>query len=163
MNNLSGKFLDLLEPPALIVGVGNLLKGDDAAGIMLMERLKGVITAPFLDCGVAPENYLEKIVSIAPHTVIILDAVDLDQTPGTIRIMKAGEIAQGGISTHSLSLRMFFDYLNTRLEAINIFLLGIQPQSVALGEGLSEKVNTAIDLFVEELKHHKNRPEVTNA
>ena len=163
MNLPSEKFLDLLKPPVLIVGVGNLLKSDDAAGIVLLERLKGVVRAQFLDCGVAPENYLEKIVSIAPNTVIILDAVDLDQPPGTIRIMKAGEIARGGISTHYLSLRMFVDYLNNRLEAVNIFLLGIQPQSVALGEGLSDKVNTAIDRLVEELKHHKKRPEVTNA
>ena len=128
-----------------------------------MERLKKAINAQFLDCGVAPENYLEKIVDIAPQTVIILDAVDLDQPPGTIRIMNAEKIAQGGISTHSLSIRMFVDYLNKRLEAIKCFILGIQPLSVALGEGLSEKVNTSISLFVEELKHHNNRPELTNA
>jgi len=163
VKNPSSKFLELLKSGTLIVGVGNPLRGDDGAGIVLMQRLKGIVTAEFLDCGVAPENYLEKIAGIAPRTVVILDAVDLKQPPGTIRLINAEAIARGGISTHSISLRMFTDYLNQRLEEVAIFVLGIQPLSVTLGEGLSDEVERSIDLFVKQMHHHKNRPEASNA
>ncbi len=159
MNDLTQQFLELLNPKtssepsrsALIIGVGNTLKGDDGAGIALLHQLKGKVDAEFLECGVAPENFLEKIVNLDPRILIVIDAVDFHKAPGTIRIVKAEELGEGGISTHSLSPGLFIDYLETRLKGLRVFVLGIQPTSCSLGDGLSSDVTEAIDHFAKSL------------
>ena len=54
-----------------IVGIGNRMKGDDAAGPMLIDLLDGRTKATCIDAGVAPENYLEKIVAAKPDVVLL--------------------------------------------------------------------------------------------
>ncbi len=159
MSPVSKQFLELLknEPhpesdkKTLVIGIGNALKGDDGAGVVLLECLRGKVDADLLNCGVAPENYLEKIAGIAPCRLIIIDAADFGRVPGTMRIFRARELAEGGISTHSLSPGIFIEYLETKIEGIEVFVLGIQPGSCGLEEELSEKVSGAIDAFLKSL------------
>ncbi len=151
MSNLSREFLELLRQKTLIIGIGNALKGDDGVGIVLLDRLKGKVNAEFLDCGIAPENFLEKIAVASPETLIIIDAVDLGEAPGTMRIIKAVDIEEGGISTHSLSPRIFIEYIETRLKGTSTSILAIQPGNCNLGEGLSREVSEAIDNFLNSL------------
>ena len=151
MSNLSREFLELLRQKTLIIGIGNALKGDDSVGIVLLDRLKCKVDAEFLDCGIAPENFLEKIAVAFPETLIIIDAVDLGEAPGTMRIIKAVDIEEGGISTHSLSPRIFIEYIETRLKGTSTFILAIQPGNCNLGKGLSREVGEAIDNFLNSL------------
>lgn len=127
-----------------ILGVGNRMKGDDGAGPVLIGRLSGRVSAECVDAGVAPENYLEKIVRMKPDTILVVDAMDFGGVPGEIRIFEPENIVGGGISTHALSLQMVCDYLKARIP-VRIFLLGIQPETAAFGVGLSSEVVTSID------------------
>jgi hydrogenase 3 maturation protease len=159
LNDLAQRFLELLNPETsseasrspLIISVGNVLKGDDGVGVALLNRLKDKVDAEFLDCGIAPENFLEKIVSLHPRILVVIDAVDFREAPGSMRIVRAEELAEGGLSTHSLSPSLFIEYLETRLKGLRVFVLGIQPGNCTLGESLSSEIVEALDHFMESL------------
>jgi len=134
-----------LKGKVLIAGVGNTLRGDDGAGVELIWRLQGKIKAELLECGEAPENYLGTIISMKPDTIVIVDAVELGQPPGTVSIIDIEDVEDLGIpSTHSISLKVLMNYLKTGTGA-DIFLLGIQPASIELEERISKEVSEALD------------------
>lgn len=131
----------------LVAGVGNRLRGDDGAGPRVIDAIKekGV---QCLDCGVAPENYLEKIVSANPEIVLIVDAVSFEGRAGEMRLFESDQIQAAGLSTHALSLQMVCEYLNARLP-VRIFLLAIQPEQIQLGATPSVAVGDAITSLAE--------------
>ena len=63
----------------VICGIGNDIRGDDAFGVIVAERLKGMIEDPnvlIINCGEVPENYTGKIKDFEPDLVVFVDAVD---------------------------------------------------------------------------------------
>lgn len=135
---------DILKDKVVILGIGNPLKGDDGFGPALVERLQGKITAVCLDAGTAPESYAGKIVKADPDTVLLVDAVHLDRAPGTWEILEKAEILKSGFTTHDISPRMFMDYLDNQIRA-DIYMLGVQPQTLALGGEMSEEVHKTLE------------------
>jgi hydrogenase maturation protease len=139
---LDSQVRDLLGGTTLVVGVGNRMRGDDGAGPAAVDALAacGVRT---LDCGVAPENYLEKIVALNPAVVLFVDAVNFGGTSGDMRLFGPDQIPHAGLSTHALSLQMVCEYLTARIPA-RILLLGIQPGAITLNTGLSRTARMAV-------------------
>jgi len=135
----------------LILGVGNTVRGDDGVGSLLVQKLTGRVEACCIDAGIAPENFLEKIVRKKPDTVLIVDAADFGGSPGEIRLLELDQLASGGLSTHALSLQMACTYLKLRLP-VEVYLLAIQPGQTN-SEDLSGPVRAALDrltaLFLE--------------
>lgn len=129
---------------AVIVGIGNPLRGDDGFGPALIERLQGRIGATCIDAGSAPENYAGRIVKEQPDTILLVDVAHLDLAPGQYRILRPAEILQCGITTHDMSCRMLIEFLDSQTRA-DIFMLGIQPQAMSLGEGMSKRLTEALD------------------
>jgi hydrogenase 3 maturation protease len=144
MEDVSDGLRAILTPATVIVGVGNRLRGDDAAGVALVDRIAGRVRLACIDAGVAPENCLGKIVSLSPDTVLLVDAADFGGSAGEARVVGPADLAAGGISTHGLSLSMVSEYLRARTGA-RIFVVAIQPGVIALGEeGLSPAVAAAV-------------------
>lgn len=144
MTHLADVFKQNRNGKVCVVGIGNRLKGDDAAGPELIDRLAGHGRLHCLDAGVAPENYLEKIVQAAPNTIVLVDAMDFGGVAGDYRLFPADQITGGGLSSHALSLRMACDYLHQRIPA-SIFILGIQPAQVKMNQPLSAVVRAGIE------------------
>jgi hydrogenase 3 maturation protease len=144
MDTIGVQLAGLLGTGTLILGVGNRMRGDDGAGPLLVDLLRdrGLVRA--VDCGVAPENYVEKVVRMAPETVLVVDAVDFGVPPGEARLIAPEQISEGGLSTHAGSLKLVCDYLHARL-TVRIFLLGIQPERVSLGDGVGERVRRTVE------------------
>lgn len=130
----------------LILGIGNRMRGDDGAGSFLIEHIQDKIGALCMDVGITPENFLEKIVKAKPDTLFIVDAIDFQGAPGEIRVFTSDQIFSGTISTHALSLRMIIDYLKGRM-TVRVFLIGIQPQSLAFNGKISQSVSASIDFL----------------
>jgi hydrogenase 3 maturation protease len=139
-----------LQGTVCVVGIGNRLKGDDAAGPELIDRIAGRSRFHCLDTGVAPENYLEKIVRLEPDTILLVDAMDFGGGAGESRLFAADQITGGSLSSHALSLRMTCDYLQQRIAA-RIFILGIQPAQVRMHTPLSAVVRAAVEQLAAEL------------
>ena len=136
-------FKSFLKGKVVIVGIGHPLRGDDALGPSLVKRLEGHLDALCIDAGSAPENYLGKIIKAAPDVVLFIDAVDLNKEPGFYQILEQEEILKAGFTTHDLSPRMLIEYLTKETKA-RIYLLGIQPKDIELGQGLSAPVQKAL-------------------
>ena len=133
-----------------IVGIGNTLRSDDAAGILIARTLKKTRAFPepkpilIMDAGHAPENATGELRSFAPDTVLLIDAVDMGEAPGTIRWVEMDEIEGMSASTHSLPLSMLASYLNWELKC-DVNLLGIQLKTNDVGEIVSPEVLRAVD------------------
>ena len=134
----------------LVVTVGNGMMGDDAAGPLLAEKLKH---APLdgwemLNGGSAPENSLFLIREMAPEQVLIVDAADMDLTPGEIRLIGDDRIEDPFfMTTHSLPLTYLMQALREFVPKVD--LIGIQPELVAFGYPVSDRVKLAVDRVYE--------------
>jgi len=127
----------------VIVCIGNILKGDDGTGPVLYEKLKGKISCDIIDAGTVPENYIQTIVKKNPGNVLVIDSVDFGGVSGEIKIFKDDNVPEIAISTHVLSPKLFFDAVKSQCQA-DIFLVGIQPESTALNQKLSDSVNKSV-------------------
>lgn len=128
----------------VIVGIGNILKGDDGAGPLVCEQLKRAnICAEVIDAGTVPENYIQQIIKKAPRILLVIDAIDFAAPPGTIRIFEPEQLSSHVISTHSLSPRLFVDMV-CRDISIDVYFVGIQPAQIQLGQSISQQVSPAI-------------------
>ncbi|KPJ86535.1 MAG: hypothetical protein AMS17_12125 [Spirochaetes bacterium DG_61] len=143
MKSHENPFTPILKGKILIFGIGNILRGDDGLGPMLIENLKGKVRALCLDGGSAPENFLGKIINERPDTILIIDALHMGERPGEFKIIKPGELQGTGFTTHTIPLRILIEYLKSELES-NIFILGVQPSSVQMGLPLSDAVEHTI-------------------
>lgn len=137
-----------LKGKIVLLGVGNRIRGDDAAGPQLIEILKKRLLDTgkeifLFDGGELPEDYLVPIANLKPNLVIIVDVVDFGSRPGSIKLFPIRQIPQGSFSTHRLSLRFLGSYLEKETQA-KIYLLGIQPKSIKLGEKLSLEVKKTL-------------------
>jgi len=137
-------FKNILKGKVVIVGIGNTIKGDDAFGPAFIEKVTGKVKAACIDAGSAPENYTGVIAKENPDTVLLVDAADLNLAPGEYRILKPDEILKSGFTTHDMSPAMFIEYLTGRTKA-DIYMLGVQPETISLGDEMSDAVKKTLD------------------
>ena len=147
---MKNKVKDILKGKIVIVGIGNILRGDDALGPLLIERLKDNVDAVCIDAGSAPENYVGKIAKLKPDTVLIIDAVHLGLKPGEYEILKKKDINENSFTTHNLSPTMFIEYLEKEISA-EVYVLGVQPEDISFGKNISanaEKTLTELSQLI---------------
>lgn len=141
---------DKIKGKVSIVGIGNIIRGDDGLGPKFIEVMKSKPhRAELFDCGTAPENYIFPILSTSCDTIVLIDAADMGIAPGGIRIFALDEIANVSFSTHNPSPRLFTDLLKTGKDDLNIFVISIQPKTTALGAPVSEEVLRGIDILAD--------------
>jgi len=138
-----------LKGKVLILGVGNLLRGDDGAGPYLIEQLNGKINADLLDCGEVPENFLGKIVGLQADTILIIETVHLGSSPGAVAIIEPDDFdcSTSGY-THHASLRLVMNYLKIETGA-EVFVLGIQPKKTEFGMEISNEVKKTLSILTD--------------
>ena len=144
MNN---SFKDLFRGRTVFVGIGNELRSDDGIGPLVIERLRDRIDCPCINAGQVPENSFGVIVKEQPDTVVIIDAVQLFMKPGAYQLLTEEDILKTGFSTHTLSPAVFMQYLREASDA-DVYLLGVQPRSTELGQGLTALLEDSIDELV---------------
>lgn len=136
-----------LRPGFVLLGVGSRMRSDDGAGSIVAERLARSGLKNAFDCGGVPENYLGRVEKLQPSDVLFVDAVDFGAPPGTAALFGGRTFRVQSLSTHSAGLSPIVDFLAQACDAL-CYVLAIQPQSVAEGEGLSEPVQRAVEAIV---------------
>lgn len=147
--HLTNELSDYDRERIVFVGLGNEFRGDDGAGIELVEKLKSkkeFIGSHFIVAGRNPENHLQSILNYFPRVVVFIDAAHSNSKPGEIKIFTNEELEQTDFSTHAFSIKMIKDYLLNNQQMEFIFI-GIQPLSTNFNEGLSQTVKTKLDDF----------------
>lgn len=160
-NSLTKKLRSLSQPDrstrVAIVGIGNELRGDDAAGVRVARTLQSTAGADrdppllIIDAGAAPENFTGLLRRFDPDLVLLIDAAQMNEAPGSIRWIAWQETSGLSASTHTLPLYMLSQYLVTEL-ACDVALIGIQPQGNEFGASLSLEVQQAVDEIVQTLE-----------
>jgi len=138
----------------VVLGIGNILKGDDGIGIYIVEKVnKYLKEAKFteaksevivIDCGTTPENYTSVIRKHNPDTLILVDAADMGLSPGLYRIIPPERIEVMHFSTHIMPLSVFISYVSEFCG--EVVLIGIQPDKMEVGTVLSSKVQRSGDM-----------------
>jgi hydrogenase 3 maturation protease len=124
---------------AVVMGVGQALRGDDGFGPAAAGLLAGRSAAPVIDAGGAPENFTGAVRRHRPELLLVLDAADFGGAPGELRLLGPEELAGGGPSTHAGSLRTLFDYLRAECGA-EALVLAAQAGRLEFGAEMSPAV-----------------------
>jgi len=143
----------------IVLCIGNDMRGDDAAGSIVAERLnQEILNCPenysdilVVNAGTVPENYTGLIRSESPSHIIFVDAVEMGQDPGTLRLVYGDEIANYSISTHAMPLSFMIKYLKSFSDA-EVILVGIQPKSIDMFENVSEELMDGIEHLIVDLQ-----------
>ena len=140
-----------LKGDVVLVGVGNPLRGDDAAGCLVAEGLDGTPGLKVIHAEDVPECYFGKILACEPDVVVLVDAVDLGQPVGSIAMLGKDELVTYEPSTHRVPLALTAELIQGATGA-DVFVLGIQPLQVELGAGVSPSVARAVASLVETIR-----------
>jgi hydrogenase maturation protease len=136
-----------------VLGLGNLMRVDDAVGMMALRALA--------ESGLVRENALGEIAFVEGGTLgldlmyaltgvthlLALDAVDVGAEPGTLVRFEKHELGEipSGKSVHLLG---FSDLMGVMKlmgdEPEEIVLLGVQPKRIDWGTELTEEVQRAM-------------------
>lgn len=136
------------DPRVAVLGVGNLLRSDDAAGVLaaraLSRRAAQADRLLIVEAGQAPESQTARLRSFAPSVVLLVDAADMGREPGCVAWISEDEIDGMSASTHSLPLSMLAKFLTLDL-GCPVHLLGIQAASNEVGETVCAEVLRAVE------------------
>lgn len=151
----AGLFCAPATAPALVLGIGNLLLGDEGAGIRVVEELGARYTMPpeveAIDGGTMGLELLPYLTG--RRLLLIVDAVSTGAPPGTVVQMELTDPSgffRGKISPHQigiaevLSVAAFTNELPER-----IMLIGVVPKEMATGLALSPEIAARIGVMAE--------------
>ncbi len=140
----SGRDLDSFQGKKVtIIGIGNLLLGDEGVGVHVAQRLAEIIHSDdiqVIDAGTSPDIFG----LVDAQKVIVVDAAKAGGVPGTIYRFELGELnlnSEHPLSLHEVSLLdglRVWSFLNRRPESVVV--IGIEPSTVDFGLGLSPQV-----------------------
>lgn len=142
---LSGSFSDVH-----LVGVGNTLRGDDAVGPRIIEKLLRdygrslPVWVRVHDNSHSPERELSKI-DLSSSRLVIFDAVESSNEPGSIICTTLSDTKYGFFATHNIPLRLI-PSLST--DPASVLMVGIQPSGMEVGDDLSTTVGASVDEVV---------------
>jgi len=138
--------------PILVLGLGNLLLGDDGVGLCLLQALEREFDATeaieFVDGGtqgLALMGYLAE-----RSAVLVLDAISLGRPAGSVHVLRGAEMqqlrARRANSAHEGNALELFD--NARMlgyEWSDLSAIGIEPLNIRTGIGLSQEVESGVN------------------
>ncbi len=131
-----------------IIGIGNILMGDDGAGVKVLELLpdnlpEGVFTIELATGGMTLLHKFEGL-----DMAIICDAVDFGGKPGEIRVFQPHEVESIktlGYSLHDIDILKVLE-IAKKMNTIpkQVFIVAIQPANIDFSEELSLKVQASL-------------------
>ena len=150
---LEPNLVDLLEKAnrLLFIGVGNVLKSDDGVGVIISRQIIERSNISVLTVEVSIENYIGKINSLNPETIVIVDCMELGSGPGSFRLVALDDIEDITFNTHNISLGRLGDFFH-----YPTYVLGIQPKTTAFGDELSSPVLETANLIISQINQQNN-------
>jgi hydrogenase maturation protease len=143
-----------MPPRIAVLGLGNLMRTDDAVGMLALEQLRADPRLPrsvsLIEGGTLGLDLLYPLDGIT--RLLAIDAIDAGAAPGTLLRFEGEDIADLPISK-SVHLLGFSDLIGAmRLSASaphQIVVLGVQPDVIAWGTQLTATVGAALAALVE--------------
>ena len=144
--------------PVRVLGLGNVLMGDDALGPWVVEELLARWEFPE---GVSVVDVGTPGLDLTPYladadTILLVDTVKADAPPGTLRIYDREQLLRHPppprLSPHDPGLTealLSLDFAGAAPR--DIVLIGVVPERVAKGVGLTPRVRQSVPAVVAEV------------
>lgn len=151
-----------------IVGIGNPLNADDVAGVQVARGLIDALrqkrgAAPDASAemeageralviagGPAPESFSGPLRRFQPEVVVLVDAAEMGEPPGTVGVFDWTEALGMSASTHTMPPSLLARFLAEELHC-RMALVGIQPASLEFDGPVSPEVRQSVDLLISRL------------
>ena len=145
----------------LVLGLGNVLCGDDGAGVIALHRLRRNYELPdnvrLVDGGTLGLDLLALVA--ASDSVIMIDAVRADSRPGTIVVLEDDEVAPAvyeRLSPHQIGVAdLVAGAALVDRYPENVVIVGVVPETTDLQFGCSPaveaKLPSLVDRVIDEL------------
>jgi hydrogenase maturation protease len=137
----------------VVLGLGNILHADDGAGAQAIRRLREVGRMPadvvLVEGGTLGLELLPYVWDCS--RLIVIDAVDVGEAPGTVVRMNGEELNSlpGSSSVHQLGVSDLLVALRVLAQKPPaVVLLGVQPANTDWSTELSPAVAAAMDSLV---------------
>jgi hydrogenase maturation protease len=159
MSGFPDSVLEEKRAPILVLGLGNMLLSDDGVGPALLNHLadsgaRWKDLVEFVDGGTQGLALLGHLTG--RRALIIVDALKRGAAPGTVHRLTLPELrevspgrASSGHESNAgelLAAAQLLDELPDRL-----FVVGVEPEKIATGFGLSESVRQALPSASEQI------------
>ncbi len=136
----------------LVIGCGNILKGDDGFGPAVINYLEQHYEASrntqIIDAGLACGEWLRPLTidDERPDWIIIIDTMDLGKKPGEIEILQAQNLPQipEQASSHFFPDRSIIEAILKTGTRITFVTCQLKQISTELTTKLSEEVSNAV-------------------
>lgn len=138
------------EPRIVVLGVGNLIMGDEGVGVRCAQALEAGGRLPgfvrIVDGGTSTHELLEELEHL--DALVIVDAVVTEGPPGHLVELEDDAVPTAFSNTMSPHQHGIHDLLATLTflgrAPRRVVLIGMQPERVALGLELSPPVEAAL-------------------
>ncbi|MFA5191238.1 MAG: hydrogenase maturation protease [Verrucomicrobiia bacterium] len=133
-----------------LMGLGNTDYGDDGFGVRLAETLAAAGVPDVVIAGASPDRFVGRVAGGGFEHLIFLDAVESGSAPGSVVFLNAEEMSARfpQISTHKISLGLLAKWIEAN-GSTRAWLLGVQPESLKPGAGLTPTVQRTLEALVE--------------
>ena len=139
-----------------VLGMGNFDRADDQVGLVVVEELEKrelPENITILNAGPVPEAFTGVIKKEEPDILIIIDAAQMNEELGTIRVFSEEDVDEAYMITpHKVSMKMYAKYLRHYLKKIVIIFIGIEPKSLSYMVEISSEVKSSADYLVNYLE-----------
>ncbi len=143
-----------------VIGIGNVLAGDDALGPTVVKLLEAAWEVPadveVLDAGTPGLDLTAYVAGL--ESVVIVDAVKAKGAPGELRLFSKEDLLLDppalAVSPHEHGVRealLHADFMGVAPRVAR--LVGVIPGAVGTGIGLSAAVRAALPAAVEAVVH----------
>ena len=146
-----------------VIGIGNALRGDDAVGPIIIEKLlasdNGSSTV-LIDAGSDAFTVLEHLMGTDP--LLIIDCAKMGKSPGEIKMFDVTEASitetSKVVSLHGLGFADVYRMAREMGEVAQCKIIGVEPKSIEFDTNLSDEIKKSIpkilNLVNEEAKHY---------
>lgn len=149
-----------------MVGVGNVLHGDDGFGVEVARRLEATDLPPGVavaETGIGGIHLVHELMA-GYDALIVVDTVDRDRPPGTVMVIEADVIDVEPMPVEQRHDLLADMHLATPERALMVakavgvlpertIIVGCQPVEIeTLGIGLSDEVTQAVETAMTEIR-----------
>jgi len=145
---------DYCRKPTLVLGVGNLLFGDDGFGCEVVSYVEAHYPVPeavcLLDVGTGVRSLLFTLClsESRPRRLLIVDAIDAGRNPGEIFEIDPAEISAVKLDDFSMhqvpTSNLLRELQQTRGVEVRVLACQTGPLPEAITQGLSKEVGDAV-------------------
>ncbi|MGA7912886.1 MAG: hydrogenase maturation protease [Candidatus Dormiibacterota bacterium] len=134
----------------LVAGIGNELRGDDAAGLLAARAIRA-LRLDNVDVEENSDDVAALAESMARHAeVVVVDAVVSSAPPGTVRELNPdGSVTRGRSSSHGLGVSEALALARALGATPHVRLIGIEGSQFALGSKPCTAVARAVRVVAE--------------